>query len=250
MTDAENEWITFFRHHASKYMNNPFTGNTVREVEFILEELMVPAEARILDIGCGTGRHAIELAKKGMRMTGVDISPEMLEEARKLAEKEKVQVEWVCMDAIEYDAGPVFDGAICICEGAFGLLGSEDDPYKHEIRILEVIQNALKPGGTLLLTALNGFRPVRLATPRDLKTGKFNPLTMVESGPMEMETPEGPKSIITRERSFIPSELALMHELAGLQVEHIYGGTAGAWGRRDLELDEMEIMVISVKTDS
>jgi len=248
MTDAENEWITFFRHHAPEYMNNPFTGNTVREVEFVLEELMVPAEARILDIGCGTGRHSIELERKGMRMTGVDISPEMLEEARKQAEKEEVQVEWICTDAIEYEAGPIFDGAICICEGAFGLLGSEDDPYKHEIRILEVIQTALKPGGKLILTALNGFRPARLATPRDLKTGKFNPLTMVESGPMEMETPEGPRSIITRERSFIPSELVLMHELAGLQVEHIYGGTAGTWGCRDLELDEMEIMVISVKT--
>ncbi|MFA9492125.1 MAG: class I SAM-dependent methyltransferase [Anaerolineales bacterium] len=250
MTDDENEWITFFRHHAPEYMNNPFTGNTDREVEFILDELMVPAEARILDLGCGTGRHAIELAKKGMRMTGVDISGEMLEEARKQAEKEEVQIEWVCMDAIEYEAGPVFDGAICICEGSFGLLGGEDDPYKHEIRILEVIQTALKPGGKLILTALNGFRPARLATPRDLKTGKFDPLTMVETGPMEMETPEGPKSIITRERSFIPSELVLMHELAGLRVEHIYGGTAGAWGRRDLELDEMEIMVISVKTSN
>ena len=250
MTNDENEWITFFRHHAPGYMNNPFTGNTDREVEFILEELRVPADARILDLGCGTGRHAIELAKKGMRMTGVDISGEMLEEARKQAEKEEVQIEWVCMDAIEYEAGPVFDGAICICEGAFGLLGSEDDPYKHEIRILEVIQTALKPGGKLILTALNGFRPVRLATPRDLKTGKFNPLTMVERGPMDIETPEGPKSIITRERSFIPSELFLMHELAGLRVEHIYGGTAGAWGRRDLELDEMEIMVISLKTSN
>ncbi len=249
MTDAENEWVTFFRHHAPEYLNNPFTRNTVREVEFILDELMVPEEARILDLGCGAGRHAIELAKRGFLVTGVDISAEMLDEARKQAEGENVQIEWICMDAVDYRTSPVFDGAICICEGAFGLLGSRDDPARHEIRILEVIQKALKPGGKLILTALNGFRPIRLATPRDLKTGKFNPLTMVERGPMAIETPEGPQTIITRERSFIPSELALMHELAGLHMEHMYGGTAGAWGRRDLELDEMEIMVISIKMD-
>ena len=121
---------------------------------------------------------------------------------------------------------------------------------EKKLVFLNELKRLLRPEGRLILTALNGFRPVRLATPRDLKTGKFNPLTMVEMGPMEMETPEGPKAIITRERSFIPSELVLMHELAGLRIENMYGGTAGAWGRRDLELDEMEIMVISVKTES
>ena len=73
-----NEWEEFFDGHAPVYMDNSFTKNTVEEAEFVLEELGLPAGGRILDVGCGTGRHAVELARRGYRVTGVDISSGML----------------------------------------------------------------------------------------------------------------------------------------------------------------------------
>ena len=80
-----NEWEEFFDGHAPVYMDNSFTKNTVAEVDFVLEELGLPRGSRILDVGCGTGRHAVELARRGYWVTGVDISSGMLAEAEKVA---------------------------------------------------------------------------------------------------------------------------------------------------------------------
>jgi ubiquinone/menaquinone biosynthesis C-methylase UbiE len=94
-TAESSEWERFFDGHAPAYMDNSFTRNTVREVGFILSELKLPLKSCILDIGCGTGRHAVELAKRGYQITGVDISAGMLQEARKAARKAKVDVVWI-----------------------------------------------------------------------------------------------------------------------------------------------------------
>ena len=60
MTES-NEWEEFFDGHAPVYMDNSFTKNTTQEVDFLLHELSLPGHGHILDIGCGTGRHAVEL---------------------------------------------------------------------------------------------------------------------------------------------------------------------------------------------
>ena len=97
------------------------------------------------------------------------------------------------------------------------------------------------------MTVLNGCRMIRQYTQEDVQNGDFDPLAMVEIHPVEIETPEGQKSVIVRERGYVPTELIGLCRLAELEVEHIGGGTAGNWGRRQLELDEMEIMLIARK---
>jgi len=57
-----NEWQQFFDGHAPVYMENSFTRNTLAEVDFLLEVMELPPGSHILDVGCGTGRHSIELA--------------------------------------------------------------------------------------------------------------------------------------------------------------------------------------------
>lgn len=242
-----NEWEEFFNGHAPVYMDNPFTKNTMQEVDFILRELSLPKHGHILDIGCGTGRHAVELARRGYRVTGVDISSRMLAEAEKVAREAKVNITWVHADAAGFSSTDVFDSAICLCEGAFGLLGKDDDPFEHDLNILRNIYSVLKPGAQFISTSLNGCRMLRQFSQKDVASGQFDPLTMIETSEMEYDTPEGQKSVLLRERGYVPTELVALFRLAGFEVGHIGGGTAGNWGRRPVDLDEMEVMVIARK---
>lgn len=244
----KRSWETFFDGHAPQYMENTFTGHTLEEVDFVIEHLQPPAGGAILDIGCGTGRHSIELAKRGYRMTGVDLSSGMLDVARQAARKAGVEIEWAKADATEFHSDPVFDAAISLCEGGISLIGLTDNPLDHDLVILKNMHHALKPGGRALVTAINGMRHIRAYNQADVDKGTFNPLTMTETITMELDLPAGEKQVIpVRERGYVPTELRLIFHLAGFEVEHIGGGTAGRWGLRVPELDEVELLVIARK---
>ena len=91
----KSTWERFFDAHALIYEDNEFTKNTVGEIDFLLRELSLPAGAAILDVGCGTGRHAIELAGRGYGVTGLDLSSGMLAQAKAGAEAAGLGVERV-----------------------------------------------------------------------------------------------------------------------------------------------------------
>jgi len=242
-----SRWEIFFDHHARKYNDEVFTRNTAFEIDFLIDELGLPEGSAILDVGCGTGRHSVGLAIRGYRMTGIDLSNGMLAEARKAAEAAGVTVELIHADATRMTFDRPFDAAICLCEGAFGLIGQHDDPLEHDMEILRRIHDALKPGARLILGALNGAEKLRRNKNENVRTGKFDPLTLVETFTMEYETPDGKKSVDLRERGYIASELMLMMKLTGFDVKNVWGSTAGNWRRDLLDLDEMEIMLVAVR---
>lgn len=244
MTET-NSWQEYFDSHASRYMQNPFTYGTLKEIDFLLEELALPKGSRVLDIGCGTGRHSIGLAKHGYSITGVDISSGMLAEAEATAKDEGVKIELVNSDAAEFRSEPFFDAAICLCEGAFCLLGEGDDQHERDLTILRNIFAALKPGAKFILTALNGCMPIRQYTQEDIDRGIFDPVTLVETHLMEKD--DSDDILVVRERSYTPPELVLLFRITGFKVENVWGGTAGNWGKRPLDLDEMEVMVTARK---
>lgn len=244
MKTSSKEWQDFFDGHAPIYMTNIFTKNTKAEIEFLHKLLKLPKGAKILDIGCGTGRHSIGLAKRGYKMTGLDQSSGMLAQAKKFAEDAGVDIKLIQANATDFRFSTRFDAAICLCEGAFGLLGKNDDPVWRDIKILSNIKRCLKPGAGLILTVLNACRHIRTYSDKDVASGKYNPLTLTETNRMEWDTPGGKKSALIRERGFVATELRLMCELAGFKVEAIWGGTAGNWGKRPIKLDEYEIMVV------
>lgn len=243
----KDNWEKFFDGHASEYMENIFTKNTLAEVDFLIEELDLTPGQFILDVGCGTGRHAVELAKRGFDVTGVDLSAGMLAQAQQAAEAASVEVEWVKADATKYEPARAFDAAICLCEGAFGLLGSSSDPIEHDLNILRTVNAALKPEGRFLMTVLSALRHVRAATPEEAAAGIYDTHSMAKREVMTMETPDGPQEVTVRERGYTPTELTLLCRVAGLQVTDLWGGTAGAWNRESLKLDEFEIMITGVK---
>jgi len=87
---------------------------------------------------------------------------------------------------------------------------------------------------------------LRRYTNQDVADGRFDPMTLVESS--EYPPREGLPPVPVRERGFVPTELILLFRLAGLSVLNMWGGTAGNWGRRSLDLDEIEIMIVAHKT--
>lgn len=245
MKHQNSAWAAFFNQHAPVYEDNCFTKNTQAEVDFIIETLGLSPGMSILDVGCGTGRHAIELARRGLKVTGIDISCGMLDVARQHAEEAGVQVEWMEADAKNFTLPAKFDAAICLCEGSFGLLGATDDPVAQPLAILRNIAAALKPGAPALLTVLNGYRLARVHSNESVQRGAFDPLTLAERS--ECSLPNAPDTAGLRERGFVPTELKLLFQLAGMDLEHTWGGTAGNWGKRPIDLDEIEMMVVARK---
>lgn len=241
----KSTWEAFFDAHAPVYEDNVFTKNTVLEVDFLLEELSLQPGDSILDVGCGTGRHSIELAKRGYAVTGIDLSSEMLAKAADTAKAASVNVDWIHADATRFTLPGRYDCSICLCEGAFGLLGQGDDPISQPLSILCNISRSLKPQAKAVLTVLNATAMLRKYTNKDIAEGRFDPLTMVESS--EYPPREGLPAVAVRERAFVPTELILLFRLAGMSVLNMWGGTAGNWGRRTLDLDEIEIMIVARK---
>lgn len=242
MTDKKS-WERFFDAHAPMYDDNVFTKDTVREVDFLLEVLSPPPGSAILDVGCGTGRHAIEFAKRGYAVTGLDLSSEMLARAADKAEDAGVHVDWVRSDAARFSLPRRFDAAVCLCEGSFGLLGTDDDPIDQPLAILRNVARSLKPGAPTVFTVLSATAMIRRYGNEDVACGRFDPLLLVESSSLPPR--EGLPPVAVRERAFVATELRLMFRLAGMSVLHLWGGTAGNWGRRSLDLDEFEIMVVA-----
>lgn len=238
-------WEAFFDKHAPVCEDNVFTKNTIQEVDFLLEELSPPPAGRILDVGCGTGRHSIELARRGYEVTGLDLSSEMLARAAAAARAAGVKIDWIHSDATRFSFPGKYDAAICLCEGAFGLLGQSDDPIEQPLSILCNISRSLKPQAKALFTVLNGAAMLRRYQNKDVAEGRFNPLTMVESS--EHPPREGLPALSVRERGFVPTELVLLFRTAGMSVLDMWGGTAGNWRKRSLDLDEIEIMIVARK---
>jgi SAM-dependent methyltransferase len=123
---------------------------TLKDIRFIEKTLAVKRGARILDVCCGVGRHAIELAKRGYRVTGVDVTAGYLEIAAARAKRRKVKIELVERDMRKINFRREFDAAICMWT-SFGYFESEDD----NLRTLRAIRRTLRPGGKFLLDLIN-----------------------------------------------------------------------------------------------
>jgi len=239
-----NVWENFYNLNALTYMQGTAVRNTVNEVDFMLEIMGLKSGDSVLDVGCGTGRHCVEFARRGLQVTGVDISSGMLQEARKEAEKSHVDIEFIQCDATQFSTHSRYDAAVCLCEGAFGLFNMDDDPDEHSQSILKNIYDALKLNGQFILTSLNAYAKIRGYTQDDVESGLFDPITMVRT---EEIMNERGISLVTKERRYTPPELVRLLQDAGFTVEHVWGGTAGNWGRRKIQLDEVEVMYVCRK---
>lgn len=118
-----------------------------RELAFLARQMPLPAFRHVLDVACGTGRHARPLAAAGYQVTGIDRSEAALDRAREGAPP---GTRFVCMDMEALDGlGGTFDAVLCLWQ-SFGYGSSEDNR-----RVLQGMSRRLRPGGRLLLDVYN-----------------------------------------------------------------------------------------------
>lgn len=125
----------------------------VKWADFIEKILKKECKARpdlVLDLGCGTGKMTLELARRGYDMTGIDYSPEMLDIARTAAENEGHDVLWLCQDMREFELYGTVDAAVCCLDGINHL--EEDGDLE---RCFALVHNYLIPDGIFIFD-ING----------------------------------------------------------------------------------------------
>lgn len=220
------------------YLNYGFTKGTEQEVDFLVEILEVPTNSRILDIGCGPGRHSLELARRGYNTVGVDISSGFIDYANKIATIQKLNSNFFVADARELNFNQEFDGAICLCEGAFGLAGNEDNHRK----VLKSVYDSLRPGSLFVLTVINALSAAR----NNKEPKNFDAYSCTSFDVNTIESPDGKtKEVTIYTTAFTFRELKLLFEESGFDVLAGYGCVAGNFSKKLLELDDIEIMIVA-----
>ena len=122
---------------------------TEREAQFIAESLQIPTGGALLDLACGYGRHAMELAAKSYKVTGLDLSLPLLIRAADAARRVGVNVNFIHGDMREMTFENEFDGAYCM----FTSFGYFDDDTNR--KVAANLARAIKPGGKLLIDVVN-----------------------------------------------------------------------------------------------
>ena len=219
----------------ANYLNYGFTQGTLQEVDFLIERIGLRAGDSIIDIGCGPGRHSLELARRGLRPTGIDISSSFIRLAQQRAAEEKLDATFTVADARRLPFDQSFDGAICLCEGAFGLAGDEEG---HR-QILREIHRVLKPGSLFVLTVINALSAARNNDSMDAYTNTTTDRETITNS-------EGrSKEVDIYTTAFTYKELKWLLEASGFEVVNGYGCSAGNFSEKRLSVNDIEIMMVA-----
>ncbi len=143
--------------------------DTPAQCAFIEQALALAPGSRVLDLGCGHGRHSLELARRGHHCVGIDLVPGFIDCARASAAAEGLACDFMLGDLRAFESAAPFDGAVCL----FDAFGFHDDA--DHARILANTLAALHPGGRLLLDVRTREHMLRQA-----------PVSVVEPAPGEM----------------------------------------------------------------
>jgi SAM-dependent methyltransferase len=128
-----------------------WTDRTGPEVDRVAKILQPRGDERVLDLACGSGRHSLELRRRGFSVVGADISPDLIEIARRDAAAEDLDVDFVLSDLRDLEFENEFDLVLNLNDGAIGYLESDEE----NLRTFEVISRALRPGGRNLIQLPN-----------------------------------------------------------------------------------------------
>ncbi len=216
-------------HAGPAYLRYSFTKGTAQEVVFLTEVLDLSPGDRVLDVGCGPGRHSLALARLGIDVVGLDISLPFLQAAG--------PGRWVRADAraIPFVRGR-FDAAFSLCQGGFGLLGGVDDAA-----VLSGMAAAVRAGGRVAVSAFSSYFAVRHLEDGDT----FDAGSGVNHERATVRSPTGEDAEFDLWTTcFTPRELRLMAAAAGLSVEGLWSVNPGRYGKRPPDLEHPEFLLI------
>ena len=222
-------------HLGAAYLRYSFTKGTEQEVEFLVDALALVPGTRLLDVGCGPGRHALLLAARGVEVVGVDISERFVDIAIERTPA-GLPASFRRIDARHLPFDGEFDAAISLCQGAFGLVGPGDD-----VDVLAGIRRALRSDGRFALSAFSSYFQVRYpqeAGEFDVETGVHHERTVLKS---EAGTPADADLWTT---CYTARELQLLCDRAGLRVDAVWSVEPGRYQREPPTLESPELLVV------
>jgi SAM-dependent methyltransferase len=222
-------------HLGSAYLRYSFTRGTDQEVAFLIDALELTPGTRLLDIGCGPGRHAEAFATRGVDVVGIDISQRFVD----IATERVPSATFTRMDARQLTFDGEFDAAISLCQGAFGLVGPGDD-----IDVLRGIARALRRGGRCAVSAFSSYFQVRYPQ----EHGAFDAATGIHHERTTLKSEDG----VDLEADlwttcYTARELALLFGEAGLDVEHIWSVEPGRYRREQPTVESPELLVVAFR---
>ena len=245
-----------FENYAEKYDSENFVSGTIGECDFLEKEFNYDKRLKILDIGCGTGRHTIEMTRRGYKMTGIDLSEGQLKKARSKAEEQNLKIEFLKHDARKLPFKKQFDAAIMLCEGGFPLMETD----KMNFKILKNASKSLKKGGIFIFTTLNGLFPIFHSVEQFCaetsqegnavySENNFDLMTFRDHNITEFEDDDGiKKKLVCNERYYMPSEITWLLQSLKFKKTEIFGAKLGAFSRDDkLTHEDFEMLVVATK---
>ena len=224
-------------HMGEAYLRYSFTKGTEQEADFLVDALALTPGDRVLDVGCGPGRHAHALAERGMHVVGVDVSERFVDLASRNAPPTAT---FQRCDARNLPYEDEFDAVISLCQGAFGLVGEED----HSV--LEGMARAARADGTgrVALTAFSAYFALRYLDDNDTFDADIG--VNHERAVVKNETGEEAEFDLWTS-CFTPRELRLLCARNGLEVEHVWAVAPGAYDRTPPDIDHPEFLVVARK---
>lgn len=243
-TDSRNGpwYVESFKHDYLKIYAHRTDEAAQREVNLIIDLLNMQPGSKVLDLCCGHGRHSRALAQKGFKVTGLDLSAVLLEEARK-RQKGLPPIRYVQGDVRQLPFEREFDYVLNLFT-SFGYF----DKRQENITVFDEIRKVLKPTGLFLIDFLNpGYvkRTLKPYTERQVDQLKIVERRKIEDGQVvkTIEVQEGRSKRYYEERVhlFSASEMKSFIQEAGLQVTGLYGSLAGE--TYDADLSERMILV-------
>jgi ubiquinone/menaquinone biosynthesis C-methylase UbiE len=247
---------SLFENYGQTYDKECFVQGTLGECDFIEQELAYDKSLKIIDVGCGTGRHSIELTKKGYHVTGIDLSDSQLARAGEKAKQFGLKIDFQKHDARNLPFDGQFDAAIMLCEGSFPLM--ETDEMNFEI--LKNVTRALKDKGKFIFTTLNGLFPLyhsvtKLSESQGnenrtiYKSNTFDLMTLRDHNAAVFEDDAGnKKELECDERYYVPSEITWLLKTLGYKKIDILGAKLGAFSRKDkLTPEDFEMLIVAEK---